>query len=200
MKYEYDINEIQEGVNHCLRKIGNLPDADDVAQDAMLRAWKYRDGFRGDCKPRNWGYRIARNVAMDYISRKKKEQSKVALDDTFNDAASTYYDIVADTNAVDPYDQALNEEAWKLCDVAYNTMSRMWLHNWIDRDLHGKAYSQIASERNLPIGTARSSISRARHKMRPHIEELFSHVEQTQVQNLVRTALELLEARLSRGS
>lgn len=52
---------------HCYRMLGSVTDAEDAVQEAMLRAWKHREGFRGDAATGTWLYRIATNVCLDLL-------------------------------------------------------------------------------------------------------------------------------------
>jgi RNA polymerase sigma-70 factor, ECF subfamily len=57
---------------HCYRMLGSLHDADDALQDTLLRAWRALPRFRGQSSPRTWLYRIATNVCLDAIARRRK--------------------------------------------------------------------------------------------------------------------------------
>jgi RNA polymerase sigma-70 factor (ECF subfamily) len=56
---------------HCHRMLGSSHDADDALQDALLRAWRGLPGFDGQCSFRSWLYRIATNVCLDRIARRR---------------------------------------------------------------------------------------------------------------------------------
>lgn len=206
MKHELDWNEVRLGVQKCLSKIrGLMDDAEDVEQDAMLKAWANRDRYRGDAKPSVWGYSIARNAALDALKARKKEASllttiHVELSGHTSEDDRPYVHHIQDESAEDPYESVLMDEAWHIANAAYENFPERWLRNWIARDLHAKTYKQIAEERGIPNGTVRSSTSRTRHGMRPFIEELMLHAEPKQVQKVIRSALELLEDRLNGGS
>jgi RNA polymerase sigma-70 factor (ECF subfamily) len=57
---------------HCYRMLGSLCDADDALQDTLLRAWRALPAFEGRSSVRTWLYRIATNVCLDAISRRRK--------------------------------------------------------------------------------------------------------------------------------
>ena len=52
---------------HCYRLLGSLTDAEDVLQEALLAAWRGRDGFEGRASPRTWLYRIATNRCLNAL-------------------------------------------------------------------------------------------------------------------------------------
>ena len=57
---------------HCYRMLGSVVDADDAAQETMVRAWKGLEGFDGRSSPKTWLYRIATNVCIDALGAKKR--------------------------------------------------------------------------------------------------------------------------------
>ncbi len=54
---------------HCYRMLGSFSDAEDLAQETFLRAWKYRESFEGRASERTWLYRIATNACLDALAR-----------------------------------------------------------------------------------------------------------------------------------
>jgi RNA polymerase sigma-70 factor, ECF subfamily len=59
---------------HCYRLTGSLLDADDLVQEALLRAWRFRESFQGRASLRTWIYRIATNVCLDDLARKPRRR------------------------------------------------------------------------------------------------------------------------------
>jgi RNA polymerase sigma-70 factor (ECF subfamily) len=72
----------REILAHCYRLTGSLSDADDMAQEAMLRAWRGLDGFDGRASFRTWLYRIATNTCLTEIERRPRRE----LPDAMNEA------------------------------------------------------------------------------------------------------------------
>ncbi|MGE0401073.1 MAG: RNA polymerase sigma factor [Kofleriaceae bacterium] len=63
------------------RIVGNAEDADDVTQDALLLAYRYRDSFRGDSRYRTWLYRIASTTALGHLRRRGRSREQLANND-----------------------------------------------------------------------------------------------------------------------
>lgn len=77
----------------------NNEDAEDIAQDAFFKAWKYIKRFRKGAKFRPWLFAIARNTALDHV-KKKKAVSFSSMDDTDNEM--TFADTLSDNEPLAP--------------------------------------------------------------------------------------------------
>ncbi|WP_329064063.1 RNA polymerase subunit sigma-70 [Amycolatopsis sp. NBC_01480] len=71
---------------HCYRMSGSFEEAEDLTQEAFLRAWKGRSSFEGRASVRTWLYRIATNVCLDALARRPRR----ALPDELAPAADPY--------------------------------------------------------------------------------------------------------------
>jgi len=63
---------------HCYRMLGSLQDAEDAVQDALLRAWKYRESLKEGAPVRPWLYRVATNVCLDAIGHDARRSALAA--------------------------------------------------------------------------------------------------------------------------
>ena len=59
----------------CWHYTGNREAAEDCGQEAMIRIWRSLGSYRGDCALESWVYRIAANCCMDWLRKKKRDQS-----------------------------------------------------------------------------------------------------------------------------
>jgi RNA polymerase sigma-70 factor (ECF subfamily) len=59
-------------LRHCYRMLGSFADAEDLVQDALLRAWRSRDTYAGDVPLEHWLFRIATNACLNELARRKR--------------------------------------------------------------------------------------------------------------------------------
>jgi len=79
---------------HCYRMLGSLPDAEDAVQEALLRAWRYRDTLKEGAPLRPWLYRVATNVCLDAIARDERRAILSAKAEADDGSASQPEDVV----------------------------------------------------------------------------------------------------------
>ncbi len=68
----------RELVVHCYRMLGSFHDAEDAVQDALLRAWRYRESLKDGAPLRPWLYRVATNCCFDVIARDPRRSALAA--------------------------------------------------------------------------------------------------------------------------
>ena len=154
-------------VNYASAMTRNSSDADDVAQETFIRAFRALNQFRGDSSFKTWLYRIATNVARTHL-RQRVKQSRLAgpsLDDDTqalraSDIPSSKTNIEGAVIARD----AINSALAKLSDELRVAI--------ILRDIEGLDYREVAEATNSPIGTVMSRIFRARRALRPLLQPL----------------------------
>jgi len=77
--------------NFLLRTLNDREEAKEVMQTAVLKAWESRNGFEGRSQFKTWIFRIAINVAMDYLRRKKDLQVELEI----QEATQTPFDLLS---------------------------------------------------------------------------------------------------------
>jgi RNA polymerase sigma-70 factor, ECF subfamily len=75
---------------HCYRLMGSLHEADDLVQETMLRAWQHFDTFKGQASLRTWLYRIATNICLDALKRRRPRTLPVAVSPAADPLLSLY--------------------------------------------------------------------------------------------------------------
>lgn len=161
--------------NFAYRLAGNYDDANDVAQDAFLRVFNAIGTFRGDSSFTTWLFRITTNVFLD--SRKRaKAHPQSSLDEYLDLEESSVSRQIEDPA---PSPEALTEEMERgeILDSAIRSLPEYQRAMVVLYHTEQKSYEEIAEILNLPIGTVKSRLNRARlalkEKLSP-IRELFN--------------------------
>jgi RNA polymerase sigma-70 factor (ECF subfamily) len=138
--------------------------AEDVVQDAMLRALTYFASFRGD-NPRGWLLRIVRTVAYSRLAT-MRQHAETPLDLSPNGAHANLPDTAPAPDAA--LDQQQRTEALHAALAALPTELRECL---VLRELEELSYRDIARITGVPVGTVMSRLFRARQALLPHARE-----------------------------
>lgn len=135
--------------------MGNTADAEDVVQDACMRAIRYFASFEGD-DGRAWLLAITRRVAFDAL-RTRRDASLVSLDDEAAEA------VAPEAAATHDGDATLD---WVALEGAMAQLPPAWREVIVLRELDDLSYAQIAAVTGAPIGTVMSRLARARQRLR----------------------------------
>jgi RNA polymerase sigma-70 factor (ECF subfamily) len=73
----------------AMKYVHNDPDAEDVTQDAMLLAHRYRDAFRGDARYSTWLYRVTATAALMFLRKQRRTAREIPASGTGTDEEST---------------------------------------------------------------------------------------------------------------
>jgi RNA polymerase sigma-70 factor (ECF subfamily) len=151
--------------NAVVRVVDNAEDAADVVQEAFLNAYQSLDGFKGDSLFFTWLYRIAVNSA---ISHKRKRRIVLSLHAARNGDAGV--DPADETDASRPGHALEQAEQERRIQNALNRLSGEHRAVLILKDMEGQKYEAIAEILEVPIGTVRSRLHRARTELREQLE------------------------------
>jgi RNA polymerase sigma-70 factor (ECF subfamily) len=166
LKYQHKI------VRQVSRYVRDFSEAQDVAQEVFLKAYRALPGFRGESAFYTWLYRIADNTAKNYLVAQKRRPpgSGVDLDDAEYQALDSALVVIAT-----PEHLLLRDEIEK---TVFNTIEQLPedLRTAITlRELEGLSYEEIAQAMGCPVGTVRSRIFRAREAIDSKLKPLLSH-------------------------
>ena len=182
------VERVQRGDKHAFdllvakyqRKLGrlisrfvrNTGEAEDVTQEAFIKAYRALPGFRGDSAFYTWLYRIGINTAKNYLlANKRLPPSSTPFDaeesESFEDAGLLHEVSTPENELMS--NQVVNTVQSALQLLPEDLRSALTL-----REIEGLSYEEIASVMNCPVGTVRSRIFRAREavaeKLRPLLE------------------------------
>lgn len=152
--------------------VGNEQDAWDIAQDALLKAWKSIARFRGQSSFYTWLYRITMNVTIDSI-RKKKIESGVELDDSIG------LTHIAPGSRTTPQTEPLpdakmnDREIRQRIDGALAQLSAEHRAVIVMKEIEGMQYNEIADALDCSIGTVMSRLFYARKKLQTLLKDVY---------------------------
>jgi RNA polymerase sigma-70 factor, ECF subfamily len=134
---------------------GSAQDADDVVQEACLRALAFFDGFHGE-DGRAWLMAIVRNTSYDWLRKHRRNAQLAAPVDDLDWAADT---------APDPEEEQLRNADRELLRQGLDALAAEYREVLVLRELEGMSYKQIARVIDAPIGTVMSRLARARKRL-----------------------------------
>ena len=141
--------------NACLRITRDADLAADAVQEALLKAWKHRDEFRGEAALDSWIHRIALNAAIDLI-RRRKTRAEDELDDDSFEAGPT----------ASPESEYVQEALGKDLSVAMQRLSAMERQVFLLKHIEGWRLDEIAESLQTTINGVKHSLFRAVRKLR----------------------------------
>ena len=147
-----------------LQVTGSPEEAEEVVQDAFIRAFVKLDSFQQNSQFFTWLYRIAFNAAL---SRKRRKRARVSLDQYRDESG---LEIVADVETVDHL--MLQDERVALVRSALQTLTREHRAILLLREMEERSYEDIAELLNISLGTVRSRLNRARKQLKLAIERI----------------------------
>jgi RNA polymerase sigma-70 factor (ECF subfamily) len=134
----------------------NEQDAQDVAQEAYLRAFRFFPGFRGG-DARAWLMKIVRNTCYTWLQANRPLQEAAEFDENF---------FPPDSCTPNPEEAVLQNDSNALVRKALEKLPPNYREVLILRELEGMSYKEIADITGMPAGTVMSSLSRARCRLR----------------------------------
>ncbi len=164
-KYQHKILKL------VMRYVRDPAEAEDVTQEAFLKAYRALPKFRGDSAFYTWIYRIAINTAKNFLVAAKRRP----LDYNLDLQDSEQYDMQARLKDIDtPERMMLTEEIRATVNRAIDKLPEDLRTAIILREMEGMSYEEIAQAMECPVGTVRSRIFRAREaidkRLRPLIQ------------------------------
>ena len=146
--------------NVALRMMGNPEEAEDVAQDAFLSAYRAYDRFRGESRASTWLYRVTVNAALMRLRKTKpaRDLTQTGLDDI----------EVADWTA-SPHDEAVNAELREALTGGLKQLEPSLRAAVVLRDVQGLSSTEAAEVLDISVPALKSRLHRARVLLRQHL-------------------------------
>ena len=155
--------------NALLRMVGNHDDAQDLAQEAFVRALRGLKQFRGQAGFYTWLFRIGFNL----VSNHRRRNRPISFSEMDNQLAvgeqAERLRTMADPAAISPLQQAQVSEMHHKVLLAMDELDEHLRAVVILRDIEQFEYAQIASILQVPVGTVKSRLSRGRMALRERL-------------------------------
>ena len=165
LKYQHKV------VKLVMRYMRDPADAEDVAQEAFIKAYRALPQFRGDSAFYTWLYRIAINTAKNALAARERNPVTYDLDMQGNDESADMVARLKDPET--PEGLALTEEIRSTVNAAIGELPQDLRTAIVLRELEGMSYEEIAAAMDCPVGTVRSRIFRAREAIDRRLREVF---------------------------
>jgi len=156
--------------NLVSRVLNDRECADDLAQEVFVRVYVHRRNYRRGSKLSTWLFTIAVNLAKNEIRRRVRRRNWFSLDalqEVLQDSAMIFADPREGT------ERAMErEQLQEAIGRAIGTVPEKYRVALVLRDIEGMAYEEIAVVLNVPGGTVRSRINRARNMLKRKLQPM----------------------------
>lgn len=154
--------------NTCLRICGHQQDAQDLTQDTFIKAFEKLDSFRHESAFSTWLFRIAMNLSISHL-RSAKRKPLQSLFETGHTQADELVKRAGKTTTQNPVETALASELQQSVITALCSLDDDHRAIVVLRDMEGFSYDEIANILDIPTGTVKSRLFRARMMLRDRI-------------------------------
>ena len=147
----------------CVHLLGSREDAEDLAQEAFLKAWRSLDGFLGESSFTTWMHRLTTNLCLDHL-RKQSRRQNVSVAVSLDDEEATVPEPVDQSG--DPHEELERAERQRALAKRLQELPEHYKKPLVMREVGGMSYQEIADALELDLGTVKSRIARARESLR----------------------------------
>jgi RNA polymerase sigma-70 factor, ECF subfamily len=155
------------------RMVRDRETSEDLAQDTFIKVLNHIDKYRPEFKLSSWLFKIANNVAIDHL--RKRHLDTVSMDGSPHAASAseveaTSFDV--DSGGESALDELEARELGSAIERAIAGLRPEYRSCIMLRHVEGRSYEEIAATLDLPLGTVKTYIHRARHQLRDALEHL----------------------------
>jgi RNA polymerase sigma-70 factor (ECF subfamily) len=143
---------------------GNSHEAEDVTQEAFLRAFKFFDAFRGE-DARTWLLTIVRNTYYTQYRKARSRDESTEFDEEIHSFVDDESSPGAGRTDMDPLSILSRTDDVRVLDRALETLPAEYREALVLRELEDLSYKEIAAATAVPIGTVMSRIARGRKQL-----------------------------------
>jgi len=160
----------------AMRYMKDEEDAHDVAQDALLLAYRHLGSFRGNSRFTTWLYRIAATTALMHLRKRRRTPIMISVDAPLpgsdgDEAAREDLRGSASSGESTPEEISASAQALSLASAELDRMGDKYGRIFSMRFLEGYSEAEIANQLRLNVSTVKTRAYRARAHLRRHLEE-----------------------------
>ncbi len=155
------------------RMVRDRETAEDLAQDAVIKVLNHIERYSPEFKFSSWIFKIANNVAIDHLRRRRIDTISMDGSPHASSAAeieASTFDVAAEQE--DALDEIAARELGSAIEAAIGRLRPEYRACIMLRHVEGRSYEEIASTLDLPLGTVKTYIHRARHELRRALEDV----------------------------
>lgn len=154
------------------RLSGSRTDAEDLTQEAFLRAYRGFESYQGDRPFENWIFRIVTRLYLDLRRRTNRRVATVSYDAPLRpDGTEDGVYFESADHSPSPEARVVEQHFSPELEASLNALSPEQKHLILMADVQQIPYAEIAEKLNTPVGTIRSRLHRAHRQLRSSIEE-----------------------------
>ncbi len=143
----------------ALYLLGRREDAEDVTQEVLVRLWRHRDRI-DPARTRAWVAQVTRNLVID-LSRQRKQRATVFAESADNEAST-----IAVASQAAPDRSAMRRDLRDALEAAIGRLEEPYRSILVMREIQDCSYQEIASTLEMPLGTVKVYLHRARRRVR----------------------------------
>jgi RNA polymerase sigma-70 factor (ECF subfamily) len=155
--------------NAVYRMVGREDEAADIAQEAFVKGWRALGSFEGRAQFGTWIYRIAINACIS-DRRGMKRRKATSLNSAMRGSDDEEGGLDVADGAPEPAEQLVDRENVRLVQEAIGEMEPEFRTMIVMRDMEGRPYEEIAAVLEVPVGTVRSRLHRARQALKDKLK------------------------------
>jgi len=155
------------------RMVRDSETAEDLAQDTFVKVLNHIDKYRPEFKLSSWLFKIANNVAIDHLRRRRLDTVSMSGSphaSSAQDIEATSFDV--EGGGESPLEVLESRELGSAIERAIASLRPEYRSCVMLRHVEDRSYEEIAATLDLPLGTVKTYIHRARHQLREALEHL----------------------------
>jgi RNA polymerase sigma-70 factor (ECF subfamily) len=159
---------------HVLSVVKNVHDAEEITNDVFIKMYKYESAMFNEhnekgAKIESWLRTVANSVIFDHFRKVKKLKNNVNVDGYVNEDGKSNFDFIAPTST-NADKNILNSEVQTKIKKAFDSLDEKYIDIANFYFIHEYKYSEIATMLNIPEGTVKGMLNRARTKLQESLK------------------------------